>query len=67
MSDPLCDNCHKEYQLKLTSENEMLCHLCMDNKQAVPLMDVMKEAGNLREQQEAMKKIWDEINKGEKK
>ncbi len=45
----------------------MLCFYCMDKKDAVSLLDVVAEAQNLIAQQEAMKKSWEQIDKGDKK
>ncbi len=66
--DKLCDECHGEYQLTLAYPSySMLCHLCLDRSGDVGLLEVVQEAQNLRAQQEAMKKVWEEIDKIDKK
>lgn len=67
MSDPLCDRCHQEYPLTLTTEYRMLCHLCMEREFEYPLKEKLEKKEAFEMKKAAWEAMWKEINKGEKK
>mgnify|MGYP007072036015 CR=1 FL=1 len=67
MSDPLCDRCHQEYPLTLTVKYRMLCALCMEREFEYSLQESLEAKEAFEMKKAAMKAIWKEINKGDKK